>query len=66
MEYFPPGEMFENILQLMRCSVYFEDVLSTINGYFHIKKMISAAHKLRGSWACSALEITHKLQFCTF
>ena len=38
MEYFAPGEMFENILQLMRFSVYFEDVLSTNNGYFHVKK----------------------------
>ena len=45
--------MFDNMLQLMRFSVYFKGILNTDNGYFHIKIMISAAHMLRGSWACS-------------
>ena len=45
--------MFDNMLQLMRFSVYFKGILNTDNGYFHIKIMISEAHMLRGSWACS-------------
>ena len=38
--------MFDNMLQLMCFSVYFEGILNTNNGYFHIKIMISAAHML--------------------
>ena len=53
MRYLAPGEMFDNMLQLIRFSVYFEGILSTNNGYFHIKIMISVAHVLGGSWACS-------------
>ena len=30
------GEMFDNMLQLMRFSVYFKGILNTDNGYFHI------------------------------
>ena len=48
-----PCEMFDNMLQLIRFSVYFKGILNTDNGYFHIKLMISAAHMLGGSWACS-------------
>ena len=33
--------MFENMLELMRFSVYFERILKTNNGYFHIEIMIS-------------------------
>ena len=38
--------------------LYFEGILNTniwrhYNDYFHIKIMISAAHMLGGSWACS-------------
>ena len=29
-------EMFDNMLQLMRSSVYFKGILNTDNGYFHI------------------------------
>ena len=49
--YLAPGEMFDNMLRLMRFSVYFEGLLKT-NGYFHIKIVISAAHMLGDSWAC--------------
>ena len=45
--------MFDNMLQLMRFSVYFKGILNTDNGYFHIKIMISAGHMLGGSWASS-------------
>ena len=38
--------MFDNMLQLIRFSVYFKGILNTDNGYFHIKLMISAAHML--------------------
>ena len=48
-----PGEMFDNLLQLMRFSVYFEGVLNKNKGYFHIKIMISATHMLGGLWARS-------------
>ena len=44
--YLAPGKMFENMLELMRFSVYFERILKTNNGYFHIEIMISAAHML--------------------
>ena len=40
--------MFDNMLQLMRFSVYFKGILNTDNGYFHIKIMISEAHMLKG------------------
>ena len=45
--------MFDNMLQLMRFSVYFKGILNTKIGYFHIKIIISAAHMLGGLWACS-------------
>ena len=47
------GQMFDNMLQLMDFSVYFKGILNTDNCYFHIKIIISAAHMLGGSWACS-------------
>ena len=53
MGYLAPCEMFDNMLQLMRFSVYFEGILNKNNGYFHIKIVKSAAHMLGGSWACS-------------
>ena len=53
MGYLAPGEMFDNLLLLIRFSVSFEGILNTNNGYFYIKIMISAAHMLRGSWVCS-------------
>ena len=46
MGYLAPGKMFDNMLQLIRFSVYFEGILNTNNGYFHIKIMILAAHML--------------------
>ena len=54
------GEMFDNMLQLMRFSVYFKGILNTDNGYFHIKIMISAGHMLGGSWACSIRKFLKK------
>ena len=66
MEYLAPGEMFENMLQLMRFSVYFEGVLNTNNGYFHIKTIISAAHMLEGLWARSLQKNWEKMQFGAF
>ena len=47
-----PGQMFDNMLQLMDFSVYFKGILNTDNGYFHIQILTSAAHMLGGSWAC--------------
>ena len=44
----------------MRFSVYFKGILNTDNGYFHIKLMISAAHMLGGSWACSLRKFLEK------
>ena len=38
--------MFDNMLQLIRLSVYFKGILNTDNDNFHIKLMISAAHML--------------------
>ena len=38
-----PGEIFENMLQMMSFSVNYERFLNTNNGYFHID-IISAAH----------------------
>ena len=52
MGYLAPGEMFDNMLQLMRFSVYLEGILNINNGYFYIKIMISAAHMVGDSWAC--------------
>ena len=40
-----PGKMFDNMLQLIRFSVYFKGILNTDNGYFHIKNNdISGTH----------------------
>ena len=52
--------MFDNMLQLMRFSVYFKGILNTDNGYFHIKILISAVHMLEGSWACSLRKFLKK------
>ena len=52
--------MFDNILQLMRFSVSFKEILNTDNGYFHIKIMISAGHMLGGSWTCSLRKFLKK------
>ena len=52
--------MFDNMLKLMDFSVYFKGILNTDNGYFHIKIMISAAHMLGGSWACSPRKLFFK------
>ena len=60
MGYLAPGEMFDNMLQLIRVSVYFQEILNTNNGYFHIKIMILAAHMLGGSWASSFGKIYKK------
>ena len=39
------GEMFDNMLQLMRFSVYFKGILNTDNGYFQfINNDISGTH----------------------
>ena len=42
------------MLQLMRFSVYFEKILYSSHGYFHIEVVISAARIFGGSGACSA------------
>ena len=55
-----PGQMFDNMLKLMDFSVYFKGILNTDNIYFHIKIMISAAHMLGGSWACSPRKLFFK------
>ena len=60
------GEMFDNMLQLMRFSVYFKGILNTDNGYFHIKIMISAGHMLGGSWACSPRKFLKKMLLGAF
>ena len=52
--------MFDNMLQLMRFSVYLKGILNTDNGCFYIKIMISAAHMLGGSWACSLRKFLKK------
>ena len=44
-----PGGMFDNMLQLIHFSVYFEGILNTNNGYFRIKIKISVTHMLGGS-----------------
>ena len=48
MGYLAPGEMCDNMLQLMRFSVSFEGILNTNNGYFHIKIMIINGTHTRG------------------
>ena len=48
--------MFDNMLQLMRFSVYFKGILNTDNGYFHIKIMISAGHMLVGMFPWKIFE----------
>ena len=55
------GEMFDNMLQLMRFSVYFKGFLN-----FHIKIMISAGHMLGGSWACYLRKILKKCNLVRF
>ena len=40
------NEIFKNMLQLMRFSVYLEGILKTNYGYYDIEVMISAAHML--------------------
>ena len=37
LEYLTPGETFENMLQLMRFSVYVEGFPNKNNGYFHLE-----------------------------
>ena len=49
MGYLVPVEMFDNMLQLMRFSVYFQGVLNANNGYFHIKIMIFHMHTCDGA-----------------
>ena len=67
MGYVAPGEMFDNMLQLMRFSVYFEGILLANHGYFHIKIMISAAPMLGGLWECSIRKIVEKKNiWCVF
>ena len=58
--------MFDNMLQLMRFSVYFKGILNTDNAYFHIKILISAAHMLGGLWACSLRNFLKKMQLGAF
>ena len=58
--------MFDNMLQLIRFSVYFKRILNTDNGYFHIKLMISAAHMLGGSWAWLLKNFFKKMQLGAF
>ena len=41
MGYLSSGEMLEKMLQLMSFSVYFERILNSNNGYFHIEIKIS-------------------------
>ena len=53
MGYLAPGEKFDNMLQLKCFNVYFEGVLNTNNGYFHIVYCIvlycTALHCTAGS-----------------
>ena len=46
MGYLAPCEIFENMLQLTRFSVYIEGILDMNNGYFYIEIIISPAHML--------------------
>ena len=48
--YLATGEIFENMLQLMRFGLNFEGIE---NGHFHIEIMMSATEMLGGSGACS-------------
>ena len=58
--------MFDNMLQLMRFSVYFKGILNTDNGYFHIKIMILAGHMRGGSWASSLRKFLKKSNLVCF
>ena len=58
--------MFDDMLQFMRFSVYFKGILNADNGYFHIKILISAAHMLGGSWACSLRKLKKKCNLVRF
>ena len=60
------GKIVDNMLQLLRFSVYFKGTLNTDNGYFHIKIMTSAGHMLGGSWACSLRKFLKKMQLGAF
>ena len=40
MGYLRTGEIFENMLQLKRFSLYFEVIMNIENGYCHIEIMI--------------------------
>ena len=40
MGYLRTGEIFENMLQLKRFSLYFEGIMNIENGYFYIEIMI--------------------------
>ena len=66
MGHLASDEMFDNMLQLKHFSVYFEGVLKTNNGYFHIKIMTSVAHILGGSLVCSPRENLKKKQLGAF
>ena len=48
MGYLTPSEIFDNMLQLMRFSVYFEGIMNTNNGYFHIKNNYISGTNDRG------------------
>ena len=52
MEYLATGKIFENMLQLKRFGLYFEEIMNKY-GCFHIEIMISATEMLGGSGACS-------------
>ena len=46
MGYLAPGNIFVNMLQFMRFSVYLDRILNKSKDYFQIEIMISAAHML--------------------
>ena len=48
-----PVKFFENLLQLNRCGLYFEGILSKKWLLFHIEIMISTEEMLGASGACS-------------
>ena len=52
MVYLATEEISKNMLQLMRYGLYFERVLNK-NDNFHIEIIISVAHMLEDSGACS-------------
>ena len=53
MVYLAPEEYFEIMLQLKRFGLYFENILNNKWLYFYIEIIISAAHMLENSGACS-------------